>query len=263
MTQFKHTIIYMIVFCLFFLVMSYIVSVNKELAICSANSVWVPKDFLLSCFTGIFASFMVLIATEVYKFFQMKRSMEQRLYEEMATIYGQLHIAENGIQNLLSSNERMPTNLLHYLSKAIRQMTAGMRTFDYNPMFKGKNTRIIIRIIQRLQSAQLNRLESLANDCIYLEMAIIADNIKGHENGVLSPIITSGSPNTNKTLIALLKEIQSIKPLITTNLAELNAACENRFHWSEFCSQTSSLHTIAPALEDFWAKWDQSTQRPM
>lgn len=90
MTQFKHTIIYLIGFCLFFFAMSYIVSVNRELTICSANSVWIPNDFLLSCFTGIFASFMVLIATEVYKFFQMKRSMEQRLYEEMATIYGQL-----------------------------------------------------------------------------------------------------------------------------------------------------------------------------
>lgn len=256
MTQFKHTIIYLIGFCLFFLVMSYIVSVNKEFAICSANSVWMPKDFLLSCFTGIFASFIVLIATEVYKFFQMKRSMEQWLYEQMATIYGQLHIAENCIQKLLSSNERMPTNLLHYLSKTIRQMTPGMRVFDYNPLFKGKNTRIIIRIIQRLQSAQLNRLESLANDCIYLEMAIIADNLKECGNEVLSPVITSDSPNTNKTLIALLKEIQSIKPLMATNLAELNAVCEDRFHWSEISSQISSMPTIDASLEDFWAKWD-------
>ena len=87
-------------------------------------------------------------------------------------------------------------------------------------------------------------------------MAIIADNLNEHGNGVLSPVITSDSSNTNKTLIALLKEIQSIKPLMATNLAELNAACEDRFHWSEVSSQISSMPTVDASLEDFWAKWD-------
>lgn len=256
MTQFKHTIIYLIGFCLIFLVMSYIVSVNKELAVYSANTVWIPKDFLISCFTGIFASFMVLIATEVYKFFQMKRAMEQWLFEQMATIYGQLHIAEKGIENLLSSDKDVPKNLLHYLSDTIKQVTPRIRTFDYNTLIKRKDTRIIIKIIQRLHSSQLSNLDSLANDCLYLEMAIINDNIKEHENGSFSAIITSGSHNTNKTLKALLKEIQNIKPLMATNLAELNAVCEERFHWSEICSQISSMPTLDTSLEEFWAKWD-------
>ena len=72
MTQLKHTILYLVTFCILFLVMSYFVSVNKELVFCSVNSAWISNDFLLSCFTGISASFMVLIASEVYKFFQMK-----------------------------------------------------------------------------------------------------------------------------------------------------------------------------------------------
>ncbi len=256
MTQLKHSILYLIVSCILFWGMSYFVSVNKELVFCSANSAWISNDFLLSCFTGIFASFMVLIATEVYKFFQIKRSMEQWLFMQMATIYGQLHIAETNIQKLLSSVESVPTNLLHYLSNTIKQLTPGMRAFDYNPLFKTKNAKAINIIIQRLYSAQLSDWESLANDCIYLEIAIGTDKIKEHEKGVFTPVITFSSPNTNRTLVTLLKEIQNIKSQITINITELNAACNDRFHWSEIGSQISTMPTIDTSLESFWARWN-------
>lgn len=256
MTQLKHTILYLVTFCILFLVMSYIVSVNKELVFYSSNSAWISNDFLLSCFTGIFASFMVLIVTEVYKFFQTKRSMEQWLFMQMVTIYIQLHIAEKNIQNLSSSVKCVPTNLLHYLSNTINQLTPAIRVFDYNPLINNKKTKKIIGIIKRLLSYQLNNWDSLANECIYLEIAICTDKIDELEKGVDSSVITFASPNTNKTIIALLKEIQYIKSQVATNITELNTACNNRFHWSEVGSQISSMPTIDTSLEGFWARWN-------
>lgn len=258
MTPLKHTIIYMIVFCLIFLGLSYLVSVNKELVFYSANSAWISNDFLLSCFTGIFASLMVLITTEIYKFFQMRRSMEQWLFVQMVTIYSQLHIAEKSIQDSLSSTERVPTNLLHYLSYTIKQVTPGLRAFDFNPWFKTKSVNAIIKIIKRLHSNQLNNLETLANDCIYLEMAIGTDKIIEHGKGVFTPIITFVSPNTNRTLIALLNGIQNSKLQMVTNITELNTACNDRFHWSEAISQISSMPTIDSSLEGFWKRWEKA-----
>lgn len=131
-----------------------------------------------------------------------------------------------------------------------------MRAVDYNPLFKTKNTKTIIKIIQRLHSAQLSSWESLANDCIYLEIAIGTDKIKEHEKGVFTPAVTFVSPNTNRTLITLLKEIQNVKSQITIDITELNAACSDRFHWSEVSSQISSTPTIDTSLEGFWARWD-------
>lgn len=61
---------------------------------------------------------------------------------------------------------------------------------------------------------------------------------------------------TNSIRYALLKEIQNLKPQIFTNLAELNAVCDDRFHWSEISSQISSMPTFDTSLENFWAKWD-------
>lgn len=255
MTQLKNTIFYLIGICILFLAMLYFVSVNKELAFYSTNSVWISNDFLLSCFTGIFASFMVLIATEIYKFFQMKKSVEQWLFIQLATLYGQLHIAEKNIQNLLSSKERIPTNLLYSLSNTIKQLTPAMRAFDYNPLFKTKNTKAIIKIIQRLHSAQLNNWDLLASDCIYLEIAIGTDKIDEHNKGIFTPVITFASPNTSKTLIALLKEMQSVKSQTNINITELNAACDDRFHWSEMDNQIASMPTIDTSLEGFWRKW--------
>ena len=78
--------------------------------------------------------------------------------------------------------------------------------------------------------------------------------LKEHEKGVFTPVITFVSPNTNRTLIALLKEIQNIKSQMTINIAELNAACNDRFNWSEVDSQLSAMPTIDTSLEGFWAK---------
>lgn len=109
-------------------------------------------------------------------------------------------------------------------------------------------------IINQLRIILFN--SPLANDCIYLEIAIGTDKIKEHEKGVSTPVITFSSPNTNRTLVTLLKEIRHIKSQININITELNAACDNRFNWSEVGSQISSMPTIDTSIEGFWAKWN-------
>lgn len=85
---------------------------------------------------------------------------------------------------LLSSRESVPSNLLYLLSYTIKQLTPAIREFDYNPLINNKKTKKIIGIIKRLLSSQLNNWDSLANECIYLEIAICTDKIDEHEKGV-------------------------------------------------------------------------------
>ncbi|MCX4333599.1 MAG: hypothetical protein OSJ55_01840 [Bacteroidales bacterium] len=89
-----------------------------------------------------------------------------------------------------------------------------------------------------------------------MEIAIGTDKIKEYEKGVFTPVITFESPNTNRTLITLLKEIQNIKSQITINITEFNAVCNDRFRWNEVGSQISSMPTINTSLEDFWERWN-------
>lgn len=59
----------------------------------------------------------------------------------------------------------------------------------YNPLVKTKKTKTIIKIINRLHSAQLGNLEALANDCIYLEIAIIQIKLKNMKRGYFLPLL--------------------------------------------------------------------------
>ena len=48
-----------------------------EIGFCAINSRFISNNFLFTCFSGAFASISVLIFTEIYRFIQMKKSIEQ------------------------------------------------------------------------------------------------------------------------------------------------------------------------------------------
>ena len=123
MTQLKHTIIYLIILSMLCLAISYVISVNMEIGFCVINSRFISNYFLFTCFSGAFASILVVIATEVYRFIQKKKSIEQFLFSQLVFIYGQLQIANTNITNLLNNKGLVPDNLLGSLSNTITQIT--------------------------------------------------------------------------------------------------------------------------------------------
>lgn len=130
MTQLKHTIIYLIILCILCLAISYTISINMEIGFCAINTRLISNNFLFTCFSGAFASILVVIATEVYRFIQMKKSIEQFFFSQLAFIYGQLQAANTNITNLLYNKELVSDNLLNYLSNTIKQITPSLRSLD-------------------------------------------------------------------------------------------------------------------------------------
>lgn len=255
MTQLKHTIYYLAGLCLAILIISYLVSINNEIHFWVLNSPWISNEFLFSCCIGIFASIAVLISTELYKSFQIQKSVEQFLFTQLAYLYGQLQIANANISNLLSGNQIIADNLLNSLSYTLSHITPMLRSVDYNPLCCTKQVKIVSEIVERIRSAQLQEIDNLAADCNYLGVAINTDKINSINNADLSHNITAKFQNTYKTLLALNKEIQQIKSKILIDITELNTACDNRFHWNEVEQQISNVPTIDTSLTNFWTKY--------
>lgn len=258
MTQLKHTIIYLIILCILCLAISYTISINMEIGFCAINSRLISNNFLFTCFSGAFASILVVIATEVYRFIQMKKSIEQFFFSQLAFIYGQLQAANTNITNLLYNKELVSDNLLNYLSNTIKQITPSLRSLDYNPFFPSNRSRAIKRIITRLFSTEINQLDSLACDCIYLPMAINTDKSDALRKGESNAVITSASPNTQKALNVLNKEIVRLISQILIDLTELNTACDNSFHWNDIEKKLSDVPKPDSSLSAFFSKYDFS-----
>lgn len=258
MTQLKHTLFFLIILCLIFLGLSYAISINMEIGFCDVNSAFISNNFLFTCFSGVFASLLVLIVTEAYRFFQTKKAVEQFMFGQLAFIYGQLQIANTNIYNLLSGDKLVTENLLEYLSTSIKQITTSLRSLDYNPIIPNNQARIIKNIVIRLFSTEIPHLDSFVGNCIYLPIAINTDKMEALQNGKSNHVVMSSSPNTNKTLKLLNDEISRLKAQILIDLTELNAVCDNRFHWNDIEHQISHVSTPDSSLTGFWARYDKS-----
>ena len=138
------------------------------------------------------------------------------------------------------------------------QITPSLRSLDYNPFFPSNRSRAIKRIITRLFSTEINQLDSLACDCIYLPMAINTDKSDALRKGESNAVITSASPNTQKALNVLNKEIIRLISQILIDLTELNTACDNSFHWNDIEKKLSDVPKPDSSLSAFFSKYDFS-----
>ena len=261
MTQLKHTLFFLIILCLIFLGLSYAISINMEIGFCVVNSAFMSNNFLFTCFSGTFASILVLIATEAYRFYQAKRAVEQFIFGQLAFIYGQMQIATTNISNLLSEDKLVTENLLEYLSISIKQITPSLRSLDYNPIISNNQARVIKNIVIRLFSTEIPNLDSFAVNCIYLPIAINTDKLEALNNGKSNSVVISSSPNTNKTLRLLNDDISRLKAQILIDLTELNAVCDNRFHWNDIEQEISRVSASDSSLKEFWARYDKSLNK--
>lgn len=98
-------------------------------------------------------------------------------------------------------------------------------------------------------------MDELSRNCVYLPMAINTDKLNLLNMGNLNPIITSSSPNTQQVLKALYNEISQLESIILFDITELNAVCNNRFHWNEIEKAISNVPTIDNSLEEFISKY--------
>lgn len=237
-----------------FLGISYFISLNIEIGFWVINSQFISNNFLFTCFSGAFASILVILATEIYRFVQVKKSIEQFLFTQLAFIYGQLQIARTSIDNLLAKNELVPENLLFQLSNTIKQITPSLHSIDYNTFISTNKSRIIGSIVFRLISTEISHMDELSRDCIYLPMAISTDKLDLLNAGNHNPIITSTSLNTRKALQVLHKEISQLRTVISVDITELNAVCDNRFHWNDIKRGMSNIPENESSLEAFISK---------
>ena len=230
---------------------TYAISVNMEIGFWSIDSNFISNTFLFTCFSGAFASILVLLITEIYRFVQTEKDFENFLFSQLVLIYGQLQIAHTNITNRLNKPELISNNLLNQLAYTINQITPSLSSLDFNTFISTNKTRIINGIVDRLKSNEVFLMKNLSIECLYLPMAIATDKLNILAQGNPSPVITSISPNTRNVLIVLLQEISLMESKISLDITELNVVCNNRFNWSNLENAISNIPDSESSLEEF------------
>ena len=89
-------------------------------------------------------------------------------------------------------------------------------------------------------------------------MAIHTDKLDASSKGEFKTVITSTSPNTQKTLDILNKEIIRLISQILIDLTELNTACDNYFHWNDVEEKLSDVPMPDTSVSAFFSEYDFS-----
>ena len=256
MTQIKKSILILFIICLVSFILSYAFSINIENHYFRINSPWISNDFAFACICGIFASTIILLATEVIKYVQEKKTVEHFTFNQMVVIYGELQNIRRTISEYLQSNDKVPANLMFHTSAVLGNCVNMLRPTDYNPIsnFRNKKKAIIIAVSTDLVS----KLQKLLFNFKYVHTAVLTDEIKFGEERMKGSSIETTYENTERTLNILVKEIDDLSKEVHISITNLDKACNNRFKWTDIEPQISNIPKMNTSMTLFYAQHDNN-----
>lgn len=247
---------YLTILCLVFIGLTYAIFLNMEVGYVILNSEWISNNLLFSIFSGAFASGLVVLLSEIRQYLINKKNIQDILFSQFATLYGQLLIMQNNMKRSLEYRDEIITNTLLEQSSSISRMCIeNISNVDYTTFCPQKK---IQKMIQDFRLKYKPEFISYLNNCGYLKVAIVEDqmfNVKtlGHQG-----TITSKSLNTGKTIIKLQKGIQPLLIIINQCLEILDNSVSNRYNWSSVKNNMQVYHNNYTfiSLDNFLSKED-------
>lgn len=191
------------------------------------------NNFLLTLFGGMFASFCVMLLSEIKKYSVNKKSTEDLLYANLLSLYieftGEIRNLSMYLEN---KNEIVPRNLLNNSAIVISNLNSTIRSVDYNPFIK-------TALYNNLLLFKQNEVPKINNHIInlnYLPLAVDKTQLEIIRKGCGEKLYYNPTAADKLVEIALIKikhdaEIQkkSVEGLINAIISEF----PNRFNWAK------------------------------
>lgn len=147
---------------------------------------YITSEFLFVIFGGIFASFCVMLLSEIKKYIDNKRAAEDMLYSSLRGLYIELTAETKNAEMYLSNpQEIVPSNLFGYRAYVVENYCQVLRSLDYSPIKQTPLARQFqvfktneISCIDKHISIGVNRLP-MAINCVqreYLQRNVIGYN---------------------------------------------------------------------------------------
>lgn len=96
---------------------------------------YITSEFLFVIFSGIFASFCVMLLSEIKKYIDNKRASEDMLYSSLLGLYIELTAETKNAEMYLSNpQEIVPSNLFGHRAHVLGNYCQILRSLDYSPI---------------------------------------------------------------------------------------------------------------------------------
>ncbi len=197
----------------------------------SFETQWLDSTFLDTIFTGIFASFLVVLITEIKKYFVNRRAAEDTMYSCCNGLYVELTRQIATIDMYLKDKTAtVPQNLLECRIPIISNCVNTLQFLDYSTARK-KNS-----LTLRFKDFILEDLYNLTkhiNACRYLEIAINETQILYLQSGTAGHNPTSSDSLVNTALQKIKASAEARRAEVAGFMETLHTTYPDRFGWKE------------------------------
>ena len=184
-----------------FAILTYIITLNVEVAFFAPNWPWISNNFALTVCGGIFASTLVVMLCEVQKYLSNKSSCENYLFYQTVYLYLAMFLIQKITKEFIDApTEAVSENLLEDNVQIAQCQLNAIQGVDYTT-FSSKNE--LLTVQHNFCSGVVPKIKSFLSVNNYLKRAILTVQI------------------ANVELIAD----------ISNYLQSIDNACYNRFAW--------------------------------
>lgn len=228
---------------------TYLVTVNIETNFLSFHTAWISNNFALTICGGITTSILVVLLSEIQKYFHSKNSSEFYLFYHAVYLHNALFLLQQNILEYIeNTNAIVPENLCEMRIQMAQSELIALQNTDYST-FSAKNPLTLIHQFFCAETAA--KIRPILNSSTYLQIAIHTaeiDNIKKYQ---VPRNITSANEIVGSTLKILYKNISFALNEIDKYLQQVDNYCKNKFDWAAMRTAIQNSYASIFKTENF------------
>lgn len=230
------------------LIMTYLISLNRENLFVKINTKWLSNDFLFAIASGSFASLVIVLACEIIRYHQLKLIAENTLFAYFANLYGQFLIIRGNCLRAINSHDVVADNLIQSSCDYAIMLADYINGIDYAPYHKNKVKEIFIHFKTEKYLTTKNILTSF----LFLKIAIHEDK-KNLLQQRKYDAVTSDCPNVKRALDKIVNQISTILTYLDQTISQIDNELGNKYHWQNIKKTLNDYQTnyIGQELEDY------------
>ena len=193
------------------------------------DSTWVNSGFLFSIFSGVFASFVVVLITEIKKYFDSKHMAENCIYANCAGLYTELTVQIKQLDMYIKNKaELFPGAILEKRMPALASYNNALRFIDYTTM--RKNATLSLRFSTFIQQ-EIPNIDRHIGNCNNLPIAVAQTQVNQLKQGISGYNPTAADPLVNTAAQKIKASAEARRVAVDGFLQTLVSLYPNRFNW--------------------------------
>jgi len=187
---------------------------------------YIPNDFLMAIFSGIFGSTLVVLICEIQKYLLAKKQSEYILYSCMTEVLARFMTMRTSLRLLIENPQDLVNQgLFNEFKQRMEYQFNIFYNADYTTWCKKQK---LFLATNNFISYSSDKIMKLIDDCIYLDVALYNERIKQLQNNQ-PDYITSFNSTIKQLLIIYVKRFNEVIEKIEKYIIEIDYMDKYKF----------------------------------